>query len=158
MRIIQLPLGYVNIVYHSFLEKVFAYLGGRPVFYHLHAQDVDGNLRVRVLQSIRFFQKAEWKVELYSYQHKIGSFLVQDISFAGAASTLAFEFKGQQILIKRTSALYKTQFIASNTEVIAECDVKDIPQTLYIQVIKPELDIYLITTLALIHFYWDIIV
>lgn len=151
-------IGYVNKFYNSFVEKIFGCLSGRPVFYHFQAEDTDGNIRIRVLQSILFFKRAEWKVELYTNQQKKSSFLVYDISLMGAAKTLAFEFKGRQIIMERKNVHYQTRFIVNNNDVIAQCDFKDIPKTLYIQIFKPELDIYQIATLALIQYYWGIII
>ena len=47
---------------------------------------------------------------------------------------------------------YQTQFIDSTKGVIAQCDRKGIID-ITIQVFKPELDIYLIATLGLVHYY-----
>ena len=151
-------IGYVSKFFNSMGEKIVGYLSGRPIFYNFQTEDTDGNIRIRVIQSILFFKRAEWKVELYTDQQKDIRFLVRDSSIIGASKTLAFEFKGRQIIMENKNVHYQTRFIDNNNDVIAQCECKGIPKSFYIQVFKPELDIYQISTLALIQYYWSIIV
>lgn len=150
-------IGYVSKFYHSMVERILGCLLGRPIFYHLQTEDTYGNIRIRAIQSIWFFKRARWKVELYTDQQKGIRFIVRDISVIGAAKTLAFEFKGRQIIMENKYAHYQTRFIDNNNDVIAQCDCKGTPKSFHIQVFKPELDVYQIAALALIQYYWGII-
>ena len=143
-------VGYVNYFYKSLGARIFKYLC--PLFNNFETKDVDGNIHIRVIQSILFFKRAEWKVELCSEQQKRISFILRDNSLASSAKTLAFEFEGRQITMENNRVNYQTQFIDSTKGVIAQCDRKGIID-ITIQVFKPELDIYLIATLGLVHYY-----
>ena len=149
-------IGYVKKFYKSLGEKIFAYLSGRPVFNNLQAEDTDGNIQIRVKQSILFFRRAEWQVELYSDQQKGNSFILRDNSLITAGKTLAFEYKGRQITVENNNLHYTTRFIDNSKDVIAQCDCKSMEKSfdINIQVFKPELDIYQIATLGLIQYYW----
>ncbi|MEN6328587.1 MAG: hypothetical protein ABFD18_20565 [Syntrophomonas sp.] len=143
-------IGYVNCFDKSLGERIFKYLC--PIFNNFETKDVDGNIHIRVVQSILFFKRAEWKVELYCNQQKEISFILRDISLTSNAKTLVFEFEGWQITMENNRVNYQTRFIDSTKGVIAQCDRKGIFD-IDIQVFKPELDIYLIATLGLVHYY-----
>lgn len=153
----QKTIGYVKKFYKSGGEKIFACLSGRPVFTNLQTEDTNGNIHIRVIQSVLFFKRAEWKVELYSDNRKEVSFILRDNSSITSAKTLAFEFKGQQITLENNNVHYKTRFMDSNNDLIAQCDCKGITKSIdiNIQVFKPELDIYQIATLGLVQYYWS---
>lgn len=148
-------IGHVGLFYNSIGEKILGCLSGRPIFYHLLAKDADGNIRTRVNQFRLFFKRAKWNIEMYPNPQEGISFLVRDISDIGAAKTLAFEYNGHKIIMENNHVHYQSRFTNSSNDLIAQCD--RIPESLSIQVFKPELDIYLIATLALIQYYWSII-
>ena len=117
--------GYVKKFYKSLGEMAFAYLSCRPLFNNFETEDSNGNIHIRVIQSVLFFKKAEWQVELYCDQQKKTTFILRDISSSLAAKTLAFEFEGRKITLENNRVRYQTRFI-NNKRLTINYGIKNI--------------------------------
>lgn len=148
-------IGYVKKFYKSLGEKIFAFFG-RPLLINLQAEDLDGKIHIRIIQTRFFFKRAEWKVELYLNKQTEISFILRDNSLITAGQKLVFEFKGRQITMENNHMNYQTRFIDNNNYVIAQCDIEGIPNIYFnIRVFQAEFDIYQIAALGLVQYYWS---
>jgi len=150
-------IGYIKPFYNSWFEKLcytWNSADKNPLSRYYHFESMDNNLNI--LNRIIQISSRKWTVILLPNQNNETRYILKDISTISRGSKLSLEFQGQNIDIENKRAKYSVQFIESNEGLFAQCDIKPESIQLTVQVFKPVLDIYLILTIGVIIYYYEL--